>query len=236
MSDHFRTIYLQHAEDYHRLVEAEDCDRVLLPALAGWLESDRKRVVEVGVGTARIARQLLGMGAEVVGIDLHRPMLEVARRILGTVSEGETAGGWSLLQGDLVALPVRGGWADLTVAGWTLGHQRGWEPERWREILAEALAEMDRVTRPGGVVAVLETQGTGSEQPAPPPGLDEVGEFFEAQGFQGRTLRTDYAFPSPEEAAETCRFFFGDALADRILAERWHRVPECTGLWWRRTG
>ncbi|MEM9490080.1 MAG: class I SAM-dependent methyltransferase, partial [Myxococcota bacterium] len=53
-------------------------------------------------------------------------------------------------------------------------------------------------------------------------------------GFERTTLRTDYAFASPEKAAESCRFFFGDDLATLILDNRWSRVPEWTGLWSKR--
>lgn len=228
--DFFQRIYREEAAAYHALVSAEDRDGVLLPSLAERVPLAGARVVEVGIGTARLGRQLVGAGARVLGLDLFRPMLEEAR---GHLQEVVGEGSFHLVEARSEEIPVADAWADLTVAGWVLGHQRGWNPGGWRSTVARALDEMERVTRPGGVIALFETQGTGVSRPQPPPGLEEVGEFFESRSFRGRTLRTDYQFASPEEAAEVCGFFFGDALVEKILAEGWDRVPECTGFWVR---
>lgn len=226
----FARIYQEEPEAYDRLVSAEDADGVLLPALTEVVAPAGARVVEVGVGTARIARQLVAAGARVVGLDPAGPMLGVARRRLGEVDpEGRR---WDLLRADLRALPVADGWADLAVAGWVFGHQRFWEPGGWRAAIARGVTEMRRCLRPGGAVVLLETQGTGCVTPAPPPEIAEVEGFLAGElGFVGRTLRTDYAFPDPEAAARTCGFFFGEDFAARVRAEGWARVPECTGMW-----
>jgi hypothetical protein len=47
-------------------------------------------------------------------------------------------------------------------------------------------------------------------------------------------IRTDYRFPDPGVAARATGFFFGGEFAARVLHEGWSRIPECTGLWWRR--
>jgi ubiquinone/menaquinone biosynthesis C-methylase UbiE len=226
----FARIYQDEPEAYDRLVSAEDADGVLLPALAALVDPAGARVVEVGVGTARIARQLVGAGARVLGLDPALPMLGVARRRL---EEQDPAGNrWALVQGDLRALPVGDGWADLAVAGWVFGHQRFWEPGGWPAAIAEGVEEMRRVVRPGAPVVLLETQGTGATEPNPPPEIAEVERYLaEELGFVGSTLRTDYAFADAAEAAATCGFFFGDEFAARVRAEGWARVPECTGMW-----
>jgi hypothetical protein len=41
----------------------------------------------------------------------------------------------------------------------------------------------------------------------------------------------DHRFPRPEEAATVLGGFFGDAIRERILRERWSRVREWTGIW-----
>ncbi|MBN1311052.1 MAG: hypothetical protein JXB30_06495 [Anaerolineae bacterium] len=41
-----------------------------------------------------------------------------------------------------------------------------------------------------------------------------------------------YRFESLGEAEELPRFFFGEALADRVVQEELLVVPECTGVWW----
>ena len=77
--------------------------------------------------------------------------------------------------------------------------------------------------------------GTGSESPAPPaPGHAEFYAWLEQEhGFTYQWIRTDYEFASVPEAEELTRFFFGDALADRIVQEGLLVLPECTGIWWR---
>ena len=77
--------------------------------------------------------------------------------------------------------------------------------------------------------------GTGFETPRPPaPHLAELYDWWTATYQLNHTwIRTDYQFSSPEEAAHLTRFFFGDELADRILAEKLTILPECTGIWWQ---
>ena len=38
-----------------------------------------------------------------------------------------------------------------------------------------------------------------------------------------------------EAATRATGFFFGGEFAARVQCEGWSRIPECTGLWWRRT-
>jgi hypothetical protein len=56
----------------------------------------------------------------------------------------------------------------------------------------------------------------------------------QTHAFQRRWARTDYAFDSPQQAADRLRFFFGDELAGRVLDEHLTIVPECTGFWYRQ--
>lgn len=97
------------------------------------------------------------------------------------------------------------------------------------------LAEMRRVLRPGGTAVILETLGTGRETPQPPtPALAELYAWLESEHeFTRQSLRTDYRFESLDEAEDIVRFFFGDELAAEVVANKWVKLPECTGLWWR---
>jgi ubiquinone/menaquinone biosynthesis C-methylase UbiE len=229
----YRGIYEHHAGEYDAMVAAEDCDGHLLPALQSIVPLAGAVVLEVGAGTGRVTRLLLDAGARVVASEPALAMLAVARRHAALQPAARCA--W--IGADARALPVRESWADVAIAGWALGHLRSWHSGAWRETIARALVELERALRPGGTLVVIETLGTGEERPRPPsPELAEYYAWLEGeQGMERLAIRTDYRFPDPEVAARATGFFFGGEFAARVLHERWSRIPECTGLWWRRT-
>ncbi|MBI5534275.1 MAG: class I SAM-dependent methyltransferase [Deltaproteobacteria bacterium] len=232
MSIDFHEIYRAHADEYDRMVSAEDCDGNLLPALKRAARLDGARVVEVGVGTGRVTRMLLEAGvSHVIGIDTSEAMLSVARGRL----EGSGLERTLLQTGDAAAIPAADASADVAIAGWTFGHTTQWAAGTWRARIGQFVDELERVTRPGGAQLILETLGTGALSPAPPnEALAAYYEFLEAErGYQREAIATDYLFASPEEAAKACGFFFGAQFAETILREGWSRVPEWTGLWSR---
>jgi len=229
----FHRIYERHAGEYDAMVAAEDCDGHLLPALQSIVSLAGAAVLEVGAGTGRVTRLLLDAGARVVASEPALAMLAVARRHTAHLPAARCV----MLGADALALPVRAGWADVAVAAWVLGHLRSWCAGTWRETIARALAELDRALRPGGTLIVIETLGTGEERPRPPsPALAEYYAWLEGeQGMERLAIRTDYRFPDPGAAARATGFFFGGEFAARVQREGWSRIPECTGLWWRRT-
>lgn len=222
-------IYANHAEAYDELVTAEDVDGNLAAALQRVMP-DVGRVVEVGAGTGRVTRLLARMGATVLATEPAAAMLDVARRHLGAHENVRLA------LASAGSLPADDDWADAVVAGWVFGHFRYWMPEGWQDEIAGFLAECERVVRPGGAVVVIETLGTGSAKPAAPsPELDEYYRWLEGRGFTRTWFRTDYQFDSVDEAARVTGFFFGEEFGERVRREGWARIPECTGLWSRRT-
>lgn len=230
MSDHFKTIYAQHAEQYDRMVAREDYRGNLLAALMDICPLSDLEVIEFGAGTGRLTRLMLPLVKHVRAYDAAQAMLDVAATSLEIT--GMT--NFTLEVGDNRALPAEGTSADLAIAGWSFGHSVSWYPDTWREEISQALAEMKRVLRPGGVAIILETMGTGNRQPAPPhAGLAAYYAWLESeQGFAYKWIRTDYQFASVAEADELTRFFFGNELADRIIDEQITILPECTGIWW----
>jgi len=52
----FERIYDRHAREYNQLVNAEDCEGRLLPAIAAIAPLSGAAVLELGIGTGRIAR------------------------------------------------------------------------------------------------------------------------------------------------------------------------------------
>ena len=175
------------------------------------------------MGTGRVTRLLRGAGARVLGCDRAPAMIAEARR--------RQDGAYVLA--DAVAPPAASGAFDAAVAAWVFGHFTEWGQDK----LEAALGEMERAVRPGGVLAILETMGTGADAPAPPTeGLAAYYRGLEARGFLRELVATDYLFANVDEAAAVCGWFFGDALAERIRARGWTRVPEWTALFSRVRG
>jgi ubiquinone/menaquinone biosynthesis C-methylase UbiE len=228
----FERIYQEFPEAYQAMVAQEDYQGNILRTIQAIRPLDGLAVVELGAGTGRLTRLAAPFARSILACDRSAPMLRVAQRLL----ERDGLSGWQLARAENRSLPVRDVGVDLALAGWSLGHAIEWSPLGWRRVIETALQEMERVLRPGGTMLILETLGTGEEQPRPPTeGLARYYELLEStHGFQRRWARTDYAFDSPEQAAERLRFFFGDELADRALAQRLTIVPECTGFWHRR--
>jgi ubiquinone/menaquinone biosynthesis C-methylase UbiE len=229
--DH-RRVYTGQADDYERLVAAEDADGRLLPALAALVPLAGARVLEIGVGTGRVTELLVGAGARVVGCEPAAPMLDVARRKLERFGDH----GCELHPLTVQQFMVPGTDFDLAIAGWVLGHFVEWFSASWRDEIGRALDKMQAALAPGGVLAIIETLGTGHTTPmAPTPGLADYYRWLEQdRGFQRTALRTDYVFSDVETAASVTGAFFGPSFADQVRRERWSRVPECTGLWSRR--
>src|SRR3546814_1125604 len=92
---------------------------------------------------------LSGGAARVVGVDLSSQMLARADTALGTRRRGVPTG---LVRGSVCALPVADARADLTICGLVAGHV---------EDLRRCLAELWRVTRPGGSVLCSDVHPIG---------------------------------------------------------------------------
>ncbi len=220
-------IYAHHAERYDELVRHEDHERHVAAALEAAFPGrpgEPTLAVELGCGTGRVTRLLAPLVSEVRAYDGSEHMIQKARALVSGVL---------FFVADNASLPEPDGVADLIVAGWTLGHLTGFFPGEWEPRARAALGEMLRVARPGATLIVLETLGTCVEAPAPPnPGLAAFYALLEgAFGFARRTLSTDYAFSSVEEAERIMGFFFGQAMAEKVRARGSKLVPEWTGLW-----
>lgn len=222
-------IYAGQADRYDLLVSREDYEGNLPRALRQIRPLDGIDVVEFGAGTGRLTTMLAPLARSIQAFDASQHMLDVA------VAKLERSGlrNWRAAIADHRKLPVGDAAADLAVSGWSICYTVVWHTERWRDELGKALAEMRRVLRPGGTIVIIETLGTGHETPHPPAELVDYYAYLARAGFESTSIRTDYRFESPEEAEQLARFFFGDALADRVARERMTVLPECTGVWWR---
>ena len=227
----YKTIYATQAEAYEAMVAAEDYQGNLLPALERIRPFARQQIIEFGAGTGRLTCLLAPFVSQIDACDVSAHMLNVAKRKL-------QAGGWQnwrLHVADNKQIPLPDHSADLVIEGWSFAHACSWYPDSWQQEVGQMIGEMKRLLKPGGTFILLETLGTGYENPNPPaPHLAELYTWWEKMYQLNHTwIRTDYQFTSPEEGAELTRFFFGDELADRILREQMTILPECTGIWWQ---
>jgi len=114
------------------------------------------RIADLGAGTGTVSRSLGDAGAQVVAFDLVAEMLDQGR---GGRPPGAVA--------DVTALPVADDAVEGAVAAFVLNHLS--RP-------ASGLAEMGRVTRPGGMILA----STFAQQPRHPAkvAIDEVAARF----------------------------------------------------------
>ncbi len=224
-----KDIYARQAERYDELVAREDYEHNLLAAINRVRPVAGLDVVELGAGTGRFTCMLAPLAKSIRAYDASPAMLEVAADKL----QRSGATNWELGVADHLHVPAADGSADLALAGWTLCYAALDYGDRWRETVAQAIGEMERVLRPGGTCLIIETQGTGFETPHPPDVLIDYLHYLTELGFHSEWIRTDYRFESVAEAAQLIGFFFGDELAAQTAREGWQIVPECTGLWWR---
>jgi SAM-dependent methyltransferase len=134
-------LYRLEPELYDRLATAEH----LHPGVLGWLPAAADRIVEVGAGTGRLTLELLDRGREIVAIEPVAPFRQILERKLAEAGHADRA---RVTPGFFDDLPVASSYADLVVACSVLTPAAGHGGEA-------GLAEMERVCRPGGCVAII---------------------------------------------------------------------------------
>jgi ubiquinone/menaquinone biosynthesis C-methylase UbiE len=160
------------------------------------------RVLDLGVGPGTSALEMAAAepGRRYAGLDLSAPMLRRAARAVR-----RAAAPVALVQGDVMSLPVRAGAVD-GVTGHSLLY-----------LVADAraaLAEMRRVLRPGGRVALLEPHGG----PLPLAALRRCGPREAASMLLWRGMsRLHQRFDAPRMQAMLAQAGFRDPRAWPVL-------------------
>ena len=132
MSDRLRCSFDSVADVYERSRPS------YAPSALAWIAGELLlgRVLDLGAGTGKLTRQLVGLGADVVAVEPGEEMLRVLRASLPAVEA---------LAGSAEAIPLPDGSVDAVTVG---------QAFHWFRV-AEALAEIHRVLRPGGGYALL---------------------------------------------------------------------------------
>jgi ubiquinone/menaquinone biosynthesis C-methylase UbiE len=210
------------------MIEAEDVDGNLISAIEQVTSIDGECILDLGSGSGRLPLLLHPKVEQVIALDLHWEMLREQQ-----IQRNQRDGNWALVQGDLRELPFPKNHFDVITAGWAIGHFQGWHITDWQFQVDRAINEMLQVVKPGGTLIIIETLTTGSNIPAPP--TERLAEYYRHLennwGFTRQEISTDYQFRDLEEAVELVRFFFGEALAQKVRENNWVRLPEWTGVW-----
>ncbi|HJU00591.1 MAG TPA: class I SAM-dependent methyltransferase [Actinomycetes bacterium] len=214
--------YRRYADVYDLVWRAAPYDRfadLCLEAAAAQGTSVR-RVLVAACGTASAAIELAGRGLEVAGFDLSPTMLAVAAAKRAPL----------LAVGDLRAVPVRDGWADLvTVLNASLNYLLD------RDEVVAALAELARVAAPGGTV-VVEPLSARFVHEGWEPGrhLDRDGLRLDA-GYEVDgdlvTERLRWTVGGVTEAESYRQRLYSDAELEALLGAAGLRLVERRPMW-----
>ncbi len=223
-----KEVYALHASQYERLIQREDFQSNIIDAIQKIIPLNNLEIVDLGAGTGRLTRLLAPLSNSILAMDLSSQMLHVAWDSL----QKTNAKNWLTATADNANLPIKTSSFDLVISGWSLCYLAVWGGDNWKSALYNGLAEIKRILRKNGMIIILETMGTGFENPNPPPHLANYFAFLKEMGFSSTWIRTDYQFKSQAEAEELSLFFFGEELTQKVRENQWVILPECTGVWW----
>jgi SAM-dependent methyltransferase len=189
-------LYRLEPDLYDRLVAGER----IHPAVLRWLPAAAGRIVEVGAGTGRLTLDLINRGQEVIAIEPVRPLRQILERKLARAQHGYRA---QVQYGFLDELPVAADFADLVVACSVLTN-----PDSGGEA---GLAEMERVCRPGGCIALIWPNHV---------------DWLSSRGYQYLSFAGPMSveFASHQEAVELAEIFYPRAIAE-VRRRGLRRVP-----------
>ena len=228
MSNRQKRIYETDGDQYQALIAREDYLGNIPRALDEIVIVDGLDVIDLGAGTGRLAVMLAPRVKSMRAFDAAEEMLRVCRQRL----QATGLSNWQVEVADHRQLPVDDHSAELVVSGWSVAYLYVWHPETWRVELEKWLGEMKRVLRPGALIVLFESLGSGHESPFPLEHLSGYYAWLDEVGFRNKWIRTDLKFESLDEAEALSSFFFGEEFGDKVRQNNWVVLPECTGVWW----
>lgn len=182
---------------YERLSSGE----WLHPGILDWLPRATHRIIEVGAGAGRLTLELIDRGEEIVAVEPAAGLRQILQRKLANADHGYRA---RVTTGFLDDLPIASACADLVVACSVVTPAPGHGGDA-------GLAEMERVCRPGGCVAIIWPNNV---------------DWLTARQYRLRTFAgpMHVEFASHREAVELARIFYPRAVGE-ISRRGSRRVP-----------
>ncbi|KHF37981.1 class I SAM-dependent methyltransferase [Halalkalibacter okhensis] len=225
MPDH-TNVYKKQTELYDQMVSKQPS---LLKVIEELTPINQLDVIDMGAGSGRLTDILAPHVKSILALDSSAEML----KLVGEKLKDNTSLSYKTQVADHRKIPAENESADLVVAGWAICYLGSSNVENNKHNIETVMKEIMRVLRTKGTVIIFETMGTGYKTPNPPEFLKQYYSLLENEyGFSHKWIRTDYQFDSLQQADELTRFFFGDALADRVVKENLITLPECAGVWW----
>ncbi len=222
-------IYDNDPQTYDLLIAREDYEGNLLRTMQSIYNFSDKKIADLGAGTGRLSILLAPFIRSSLMTDDAKAMLKLAEQKLRSIHFYN----FTTTVCDIGKVPAADRSLDVVLAGWALiGKALRGNP--WQNEVKDVLQEMQRVTQSGGICIIIESLGTGQENPQPPN--DRFAEYFkllEEEGFQKTCIRTDYKFVSLEEKERLLTFFFDQEMLDIGAKDNSLVYPECTGIWWK---
>lgn len=230
-----KEIYRRYAAHYELLVSRQD--------YAGNIERSIREldvfhpdvdVVELGAGTGRLTRMVAPWVRSIHAFDSSSHMLDLARERMPPSTTTSCTTTFSVGNNrEVHTFGLQPSSADVVLAGWTLSYVKAevWSSLTWDVEVKRVLADLRALLRPHGSLVILETLGTGNEEP------NRRNLFYallEEAGFHFQWFRTDYRFVDWDEAIALTRFFFGNKVAGmaeerRVKQRRKKRSEEQEG-------
>ena len=146
-------------------------------------------VLDVGAGDGFTAERL-STGRSVVALEPSAGMLKRADLPLRVRGEAEH-------------LPFADAAFDGAYASWAYFFTRDWDP-------TPGIAELDRVVRPGGQLAIVDNLGGDAFAAMAEADISADPAVWQALGFRCDVIETAFRFEDLEEAERLLGFFFGD--------------------------
>ncbi len=214
-------------EVYELENEASDRAGVIDATLAALHPITGSRLLDIGCGAGFHLPRYASMGADVLGLEPHLPLVATARERLERTGSPARVAAAAAEQ-----VPLADQSVDVAVARWAYFFGAGCEP---------GLAELERVIRPGGVACLIDNDVTrstfGSWFIRAYPAYDPVAvqRFWDRRGFVTERLTIEWRFDRREDLEAVVRIELPPGQAGEVLPR--HEgldVDYAVALRWKR--